>query len=37
MDEVLKARGIYQEDFVNEGPNESHSPEALADKAYAKL
>ena len=37
MPELLKARGIYYEDFFNEGRDETHFPKALAYKADAKL
>jgi hypothetical protein len=37
MDELHKARGVYHEDFLNEGPDKTHEPKALADKAEAKL
>jgi hypothetical protein len=37
MDELLKEWGVHHEDFFNEGRHEQHVPEALADKAEAKL
>jgi hypothetical protein len=37
MDELLKAWGIHHVDFFDEGLEELHAPEALADKAEVKL